>query len=186
MSLSWWTGLVRRRPTLTPEQRARLERHRALAASSPDRSLEACRFVVVDVETTGLNPFRDCLLAIGAGAVIDGTIRLADSFAVVVRQDAPSTIDNILVHGINGSTQLSGRAAADALLDLFGFAGRDPLVAFHAEFDRVMIGQAARQALGTRLRNAWLDVAQLARWTNGAGHTVSRTRRAMTPLPTHG
>ena len=64
------------------------------------------RWLVVDVETSGLDAARDRLLAIAAIAVrVDWpsgrlAIVLGDSFEVVLRQEAPSTRENILLHGI--------------------------------------------------------------------------------------
>lgn len=53
--------------------------------------------MVVDIESSGLNPFHDRLISIGAVAVSDGLIRFRDSFKVVLRQDRPSDPGNILV-----------------------------------------------------------------------------------------
>jgi DNA polymerase-3 subunit epsilon len=120
------------------------------------------RFVVVDVETTGLRPYHDRLLAIGAVCVDRGLIRLHDTFEVTLRQDEPSAPENILVHGIDGTTQTSGVDAADALVAFLAFARKAPLVAFHAEFDRVFVTRAMREALSAGLENSWLDLADLA------------------------
>ena len=120
------------------------------------------RYVVIDVETTGLRPYDDRLLAIGAVVVADGAVRLAETFDEVLHQDTPSAIENILVHGIDGTAQTGGRAAAEVLSELVRFAGSSPLVAYHADFDRVFIERAMRPALRTTLPNEWLDLARLA------------------------
>jgi DNA polymerase-3 subunit epsilon len=153
---------LRRGPRLAPGQREALERYRRLEAASTHQPVEAARFVVVDVETSGLNPFRDRLIAIGAVVVAGRLLHFNDSFEVVLRQDAPSEIGNILVHGIDGTTQQSGVEPAQALLRFLDYAGMSPLVAFHADFDRVMIERASRDTLGTQPKNAWLDLAYLA------------------------
>jgi DNA polymerase-3 subunit epsilon len=117
---------------------------------------------VIDVETTGLSPYRDRLLAIGAVALTNGLIRLDDSFEATIRQNEPSAAENILVHGIDGTAQTSGVDAADVLVEFLKFAREAPLVGFHAEFDRVFVTRAMRQALRARPRNPWLDLADLA------------------------
>ena len=48
------------------------------------------RWVVVDTETSGLDPERHPLLAIGAVAVDDDGIALGDSFEIVLKSNAPA------------------------------------------------------------------------------------------------
>jgi DNA polymerase-3 subunit epsilon len=124
------------------------------------------RWLVVDVEASGLDAAGDRLLAIAAlGLQVDWAARrvsivLGDSFEVVLRQDHPSTRDNILLHGIGAARQADGVAAADALAGFARFAGSSPLLAFHAAFDETLVGRVARH-VGIRLPNPWLDIEQL-------------------------
>lgn len=120
------------------------------------------RWVVVDVETSGLNPLSDSLIAIGALAVIDGAVDLADSFEVVLRQDRPSAPANIEIHGIGGAEQMAGDDPAEALRRFLEFLADDPLVAFHAAFDEAVLHRAMRSALGRGFRRRWLDLADVA------------------------
>lgn len=127
----------------------------------------ASRWLVLDVESSGLDPTRDRLLAIAAVAVqVAGPqllVRPGDSFEVVLRQPelAPDKA-NILVHGIGVGAQRAGVDPAAALQAFIDFAGDAPLVAFHAAFDRALIERALRGVLGRKLPNAWLDLADLA------------------------
>ena len=91
-----------------------------------------------------------------------GLLRLGAGVEIVLRQDRPSHPANILVHGIDGTTQVGGKDPATALMEFIEFAGRAPLVGFHADFDRVMLERAARTHLDLALPNEWLDVARLA------------------------
>ena len=119
------------------------------------------RFIVLDVESSGLDPFRDRLLSIGAVVVSDGGIRVGEAFEIILRQDTPSAGHNILIHGIDGTTQMGGRDPRAALLAFLEYAGRAPLVGYHVDFDRVMIERAMRRALGFKPVNDWLDLARL-------------------------
>lgn len=126
------------------------------------------RWVVLDVESSGLDPKRDRLLAIAAIALrreAEGTPRivLADSFEVVVRQPQ-AVVDkaNILVHGIGVGAQRQGVEPAQALQAFERWVGRAPLFGFHVAFDEALIQRAMRAALGRSLRNAWIDVADVA------------------------
>ena len=154
--------LLRRPPVLAAAQSQAAAEWRTLPAAALRRPAAAARLVVVDVESTGLDMRRDRLISIGAVAVSGGVIELAQSLEVVLRQDTPSGVENILVHRIGGTRQRSGADPASALLAFLQFAGKDPLVAFHADFDRAMIGGALDRFLGVDLEQPWLDLARLA------------------------
>lgn len=126
------------------------------------------RWVVLDVESSGLDPKRDRLLAIAAIALrrdADGAPRvvLADSFEVVLRQPEVAVDKaNILVHGIGVGAQRRGVEPAQALAAFEQWAGSAPLFGFHVAFDEALIQRAMRAALGRSLPNAWIDLADVA------------------------
>lgn len=117
----------------------------------------AMRWVVLDCESSGLDPERDRLLSLGAVAVREGRIYHADSFGAVLRQAEASDAPNILVHGIGGDAQRAGRDPGEALAEFRRYADDSPAVAFHAAFDRALLRCAMP---GWKPR--WLDLAQLA------------------------
>jgi len=117
------------------------------------------RYVVVDVETSGLDMKKDRLISIGAVALTDGKMDFSDAFQVVVRQDRISTHENILIHGIGGSAQSEGVDPAEALLLFLQYIGKAPLVAYHAFFDQSMIDKALVEYLGVKLEQSWMDLA---------------------------
>lgn len=157
--MGWVDTLLGREIKLTEAQRARLASWRALRRSSVDADLEGSRFVVVDVETSGLNLARDRLIAIGAVAVVNGKIDLSDSFEVVLQQEVTSTKENILIHGIGGGAQTGGQVPVEALLAFLEYLRKDPLVAFHVTFDETMLRRAIRRFLGFGFKHPWLDLA---------------------------
>ncbi len=111
------------------------------------RAGDSARWVVLDVESSGLNPQQDRLLAIAAVAVHTGgdkpVISLADSFEVVIRQPAASAgpdRQNILLHGIGIGAQSAGLERGAALNALTRFVADSGLVAFHVAFDPLLSG----------------------------------------------
>ena len=126
------------------------------------------RWVLIDVETSGLDMRHDHLVAIAAIALrLDGEaapcIELGDSFEAVLRQPAASADKaNILLHGIGVGEQRAGAAPAEALTAFETWLGDAPLVAFHAAFDRAMIERAMKATLGRTLANPWLDLEPVA------------------------
>ena len=127
------------------------------------------RWLVLDVESSGLDADRDSLLAVAAVAVhvVQGrpSVVLADSFEAVLRQAPPTAgpdRQNILVHGIGLGEQARGMEAGDALARFEAFVGSAPLIGFHVAFDRRLIERAARAAFGRSVAHVWLDLAELA------------------------
>ena len=146
------------------------------------------RYIVVDVESSGLNMVRDSLISIGAVAVCEGVIDANDAFEVVLRQDQVSSHENILIHGIGGSAQREGVEPADALLAFLDYVGRAPLVAYHAEFDQAMIGRALREFLGRTSicrGSTWpgscLNSSRADRWSGGARRVAAALRHREHP-----
>ena len=126
------------------------------------------RWVLLDVESSGLDPKRDRLLAIAAIALHrDGgmpRLALGDSFELVLRQhDAAVDKANILVHGIGVGAQRAGTEPAQALAAFERWVGRSPLLGFHVAFDAALIQRAMRAVLGRELANPWIDIADVAR-----------------------
>lgn len=160
--MSFLTRLFRPHIELPAGLAERLQAWQALPAVNERAALATARFVVVDVETSGLDARRDRLLAIGAVAVEAGRLRPGEAYDVAVYNPVPSARANILVHGISPDAQTTGSAADAALMGFLELARHDVLVAYHAGFDRTVLERALREQLGVRLPNLWLDVAQLA------------------------
>ncbi|HWH74515.1 MAG TPA: 3'-5' exonuclease [Methylibium sp.] len=146
-----------------------LARWRALWQGPSLGDFDDARWVVVDVEASGLDAKHDRLLAIAAVAVhFDAKRRprivLGDGFEVLLRQDARAPVDkaNILLHGIGVGAQRAGVEPALALARWRDWLGRSPLVAYHSAFDATLIDRAARDHLGAALPNPWLDLEPLA------------------------
>ena len=125
------------------------------------------RWLVLDVETTGLDPSRAHLLAIAALAVrVDWSRRTltllpGDSLAMTICPEKTSEKSNVLIHGIGVATQRAGMEPAAAMQAFRDWIGDAKLVAYHASFDRTLLGRYARQYLGSDFPNDWLDIAHL-------------------------
>lgn len=140
-----------------------------LFGAGASRAIDERRWVVLDVETTGLDMHHDRLLAIAAVAVTfddaaTPRIALRDSFEAVLHHDSASTDkDNILIHGIGVGAQRAGAPPREVLTAFERWTGRSPLLAFHAAFDRTMIERAMKDALQRKVNNPWLDLDPVAR-----------------------
>ena len=124
------------------------------------------RWIVLDVETSGLDTHADQLLSVAALAIHISPkgpgLCFADSFDVVLQQvDCLSTPENVLLHKIGWAQQQSGVPVEQALRQLVTWVGDSPVVAFHAEFDRHFITKTMNQYEGMQIEWYWLDLAKL-------------------------
>ncbi|AIZ34534.1 PolC-type DNA polymerase III [Pseudomonas sp. K1(2024)] len=129
-------------------------------------SLREQRWVVLDLETSGLNLQRDQVLSIGAVAIEDGAIALGGQFERTLRRPEQKTNASVLIHGLGPSALAAGSDPAQALVELLEFIGDSPVLAFHAPFDQGMLGRALKDTLGYRLQQVFIDVAELAPMLN--------------------
>lgn len=158
--MSFLARLFGKKIVLEESAAQRLAAWQALpAANHPAAGLGDTRFVVVDVETTGLILNKDKLIAIGAVAVTNGRIDLDDSFEIILQQQRASDKDNILIHGITGTAQREGAPPVEAMLAFLDYLGKAPLIAFHVTFDQTMIKRALQEYLGLEFKHTWLDLA---------------------------
>lgn len=155
---TWFSG---RGPALTHVQRQRRD---TLAAPRvlDDHALNQQRFVVLDLETSGLNMRRDQVLSIGAVVINNGAIDLSQQFECTLQRLDHQPSASTLIHGIAPSEIANGEEPAEALLNFMAFVGDSPLLAFHAEFDQRMLARALKQSLGYRLHHRFFDVAEIA------------------------
>jgi len=152
---------------------------------------QGVRWVVLDLETGGLDPSSDPILSIGAVAVRGLRVVVADSLELAVRPERTSPRTNILIHGIGAQAQRAGIDPGEACARLLDFVGDSPIAAFNAGFDRRFLEKAMRSDGRARPANRWLDVAQFARavepaarertlddWLARYGLTVERRHEA--------
>jgi DNA polymerase-3 subunit epsilon len=124
-----------------------------------DASVQSVRFVVLDCETTGLDPRRDRIVSIGAVAVREAQIILADGFEalVKVRHNTAAT----LVHGITREETLDALDEPEAILGFLRYLCDGVIVGHHINHDLAMLNAACERQFGVRLQNRHLDTMGL-------------------------
>jgi DNA polymerase-3 subunit epsilon len=132
-------------PTATPE-------------TVRDRPLRSLSYVVLDVETTGLDlSGGDVPVAIGAVRVVNGRVLPMESFERLINPGRPIPPDSIRFHGITDA-MVAGRPPLSVVLPQFlRFAGEAAvLVAHNAAFDTTAL-RPGIAACGLRLNHPVLD-----------------------------
>jgi ATP-dependent DNA helicase DinG len=118
-------------------------------------------FVVIDTETTGLDPAQDRLIDIGA-VRLDRRLQIVDRFQTLVTPGVPLPLAVTRLVGLSEADLLGAPAFAEAYQDLRAFVADATLVAHNAAFDREHLAAGARRAGLPQLTNAWLDTLQAA------------------------
>ncbi|VVP05433.1 DNA polymerase III PolC-type [Pseudomonas fluorescens] len=148
-------------PMLSGDLQLRLQ-HLPTAAEPSECSLREQRWVVLDLETTGLNLNKDRVLSIGAVVIEDGAIDFSQQFERTLQCSELKLGPSVLIHGLGPSAIAAGSDPAQGLLDFMEFVGDSPVLAFHAPFDQHMLGRALKDHLGYKLQHLFLDVADIA------------------------
>src|SRR5699024_1875352 len=161
-----WLQWFRRSParSLTASMAARLAQ---LPAPLDSTAALTERFVVLDVEATGLNTRKDLILAIGAVALQDGGIVLGDRFHCVLKREHEVT-DSVVIDGLGPDAVAQGVSVEEGLLSFLEFIQDSPLLAFHAPYDEQLLTRELRNAFDYRWQHRCIDVAELAPLLTGA------------------
>ena len=124
-----------------------------------ETAIERVRFVVLDSETTGLNPATDRIITIGAVAVIDGEILLEDSFDALLRMERNT--EAVTVHGVTRDESRKGIDETEALEQFLDYLGDGVIVGHHIGHDIATFDAALRRHWGLTLLNRSLDTMDL-------------------------
>ncbi len=107
-------------------------------------------FVVLDLETTGLDYKLDRILEIGAVKLVNGV--LGETFQVLVNPETEMREENIAIHGITPAMVADAPRIAEVLPRFLAWAGEAPWVAHNAVFDVNFLSHNAA-ALGIDLQD---------------------------------
>lgn len=137
-----------------------------VALSQP---LDEARFVVVDIETTGLTPDAGGIMEIGAARVEQG--RIVAQFERLVRPSKRPPPFIVHLTGIDWAMLRDQPTLAEVWDEFAEFVRDAVLVAHNASFDLSYLNLASRMLRGTPLADTYICTLQLAR------RLVPETRR---------
>ncbi|MEP3562623.1 MAG: 3'-5' exonuclease, partial [Marinobacter sp.] len=69
--------------------------------------------------------------------------------------------ETVLIHGIGPEALTQGQETKEALLRLLEWMNGDPILAYHAAFDKRFLERTLKAQLGYSLSHVWMDVAEL-------------------------
>ena len=122
--------------------------------------IEQVRFVLLDSETTGLDPRKDRLITIGAVAVQGGEIVLEDSYEALLKVDYNTSA--VTVHGITQEESQAGIDEPEALSQFLDYLKDGVIVGHHIGHDVATFNAGYERHWGFTLSNLSLDTMALA------------------------
>ncbi len=117
--------------------------------------------VVLDTETTGLNPQKDEILSIGAVIIRDNKIVMNQSFECFVKPSANISKESIKIHHIRECDLLEAIEVEDAIRQLLDFMGNRPIVGYYIDFDHKMISKYTKQIIGSTLPQPTIELSSM-------------------------
>lgn len=120
-----------------------------------DAPIGDVRFVVLDLETTGLNPATDAIVTIGAVGVLGGDILLGDAFSALLKVERNTSA--VTVHGVTRDQSRQGLDEPSALERFLGYLKDGVIVGHHIGHDVTAVNAACNRHWGFSLSNRSLD-----------------------------
>jgi DNA polymerase III subunit epsilon len=109
---------------------------------------DAVVYWALDLETGGLDPRRDPVIAVGMVPVRAGTVRLAEAYRTLVRPSALEVItpDSMRAHQLVPGDVLGAPPLADVLAEVEGRLGDGALLVHQAAIDVAFLKRAFKEA----------------------------------------
>ena len=121
------------------------------------------RFVVLDTETSGLNPKSDKVLSIAALSIENFRLDVGNRFECYIEHSNYQPGEEVQVHGILASQLQNGIDERAALESFLPFVKDSIIVGHHIAFDIAILNEKLKAHFGNKLRNKKLDTALMAR-----------------------
>jgi DNA polymerase-3 subunit epsilon len=129
-------------------------------------------YTVLDLETTGLDPATDAIVAAGGLRVTGGRAAAATAFRLLVHPDQDVPADAIHIHGLLPGELEAAPPLAEQLTTILDRTLGDVLVVHVAEVDQAFLDAAMRHSWGCPLNASVLDTARMAAALNRRLHLV--------------
>jgi DNA polymerase-3 subunit epsilon len=117
--------------------------------------------VVLDCETTGLNPRTDEVIAVAAIVIRGNRIETSKAYRAVIRADRAPTSESIKIHRLRARDVAQGRPMHEVLPELLRFIGGRPIVGYYVDFDVRMLDKYILRYIEAKLPNPRIEVSEI-------------------------
>jgi len=116
----------------------------------------ATKYVVISIETSGLDTEKDVIMSIAATSVVENRILLKDSFEIFVQHNKPldSSLDNEFI-----TVSKVEKVAEDIAIEtLINYIGNSILIGHRIDFDIEMLNNALSRLKLGKVKNEVYDI----------------------------
>ena len=117
--------------------------------------------IVLDTETTGLNPKKDEILSIGAVKIKDNKILISETFEVFVKPSKKISEKSIKIHQIRECDLQNAIAPKEAIFKLLKFIKSRPIVGYYIKFDIAILNRYIKSFIGADLPNELIEISSM-------------------------
>lgn len=116
----------------------------------------ATKYVVISMETSGLDTEKDVIMSIAATAIIDNRIILKDSFEIFIKHNTPldTNLDNEFIT-VSKLEKVSENVAIETLLE---YIGNSIFIGHRIDFDIEMLNNVLSRLKLGKLKNEAYDI----------------------------
>jgi DNA polymerase-3 subunit epsilon len=126
-----------------------------------DKNIKENEYIVLDKETTGLNPKKDEILSIGAVKIQNNKIITRDSFEIFIKPIQNINGESIKIHHITPADLENGATINEALEKLLFFIGNLPIVGYYISFDINILNTYLKEFIGITLSNESIELSSM-------------------------
>jgi DNA polymerase-3 subunit epsilon len=117
--------------------------------------------VVLDCETTGLNPRIDEVIAVAAIVIRGSRIMTSEAYKAIIRADRRPPPESIKIHRLRARDVAEGRPMHEVLPELLRFIGGRPIVGYYVDFDIRMLDKYVLRYIEAKLPNRRIEVSEI-------------------------
>ena len=112
-------------------------------------------YVITDVETTGLNPYKDSIIELCAIKVCED--KITEEFSAIIRPDVIIPDFIVQLTGITNEQAQGGETRREVLKNYCKFIGTFPIMGHNVKFDLSFINSALEKEFKQKLKNDYAD-----------------------------
>jgi len=125
------------------------------------RPYEGNELVVLDTETTGLDPKKDEILSIGAVIIRDNKILMHRSFECFLQPSTEISQESIKIHHIRACDLADAIRPEEAIRALLDFIENRPIVGYYIGFDHKILSRYTKKLIGVTLPNELIELSSM-------------------------
>lgn len=116
----------------------------------------ATKYVVISMETSGLDTEKDVIMSIAATSIVENRILLKDSFEIFIQHNKPldSSLENEFI-AVSKVEKVSENVAIETLIE---YLGNSIFIGHRIDFDIEMLNQALSRLKLGKLKNEAYDI----------------------------